>query len=140
MGNKLLTFYVGESLCGIDIAQVKEITRKVEYTEVIAEDDRLIGLMNLRGQVVTLVDLAKMAELPLQERRETYCVVLKEDKKRQDAAGFFADNLGEVLEIESGLRKMPPLREGRTQLAEYVVQREKDLILVFDVYKLLNKA
>lgn len=140
MGNKLLTFYVGDSLCGIDIAQVKEITRKVEYTGVIAEDDRLVGLLNLRGQVVTLVNLAKIAELPLRERSENYCVVLKEDKKRHDAVGFFADKLGEVLEVDSGCCKVPPQREDMESLAEYVVQREKDLILVFDVYKLLNKA
>jgi purine-binding chemotaxis protein CheW len=53
------TFMVGNSLCGIDIEQIQEINRNFDFTKVPSSDDYIKGILNLRGRIVTLIDLGK---------------------------------------------------------------------------------
>jgi purine-binding chemotaxis protein CheW len=56
---ELATFYVGTSLCGMDILKVQEINKLVEMTVVPQAPDYVMGILNLRGQIVTIIDLGK---------------------------------------------------------------------------------
>lgn len=56
---ELATFYVGDALCGMDILQVQEINKLMEMTKVPQSPDYVIGILNLRGQIVTIIDLGK---------------------------------------------------------------------------------
>jgi purine-binding chemotaxis protein CheW len=53
------TFMVGSSLCGIDIKQIQEINRNFDFTKVPISEDYIKGIINLRGRIVTLIDLGK---------------------------------------------------------------------------------
>ena len=103
----VLTFYLGDILFGISIALVKEVQRRAEYQTVPGAPPHLQGLMNLRGQVVTLFDLERMLlgkMNPVQERSR--CVVLKPRAEDPHYTGFFIDRAGDVLEV-SPEREMP---------------------------------
>lgn len=56
---ELATFYVGNALCGMDILKVQEINKLMEMTRVPQAPDYVTGILNLRGQTVTIIDLAR---------------------------------------------------------------------------------
>jgi purine-binding chemotaxis protein CheW len=56
---ELATFYVGDALCGMDILNVQEINKLMEMTKVPQAPDYVTGILNLRGQIITIIDLGK---------------------------------------------------------------------------------
>ncbi len=60
---ELATFYVGNALCGMDILKIQEINKLMEMTRVPQAPEYVTGILNLRGQTVTIIDLAKKLEL-----------------------------------------------------------------------------
>lgn len=54
---ELATFYVGDALCGMDILKVQEINKLMQMTKVPQAPDYVVGILNLRGQIVTIIDL-----------------------------------------------------------------------------------
>ncbi len=56
---ELATFYVGDALCGMDILKVQEINKLMEMTKVPQAPEYMIGILNLRGQIVTIIDLGQ---------------------------------------------------------------------------------
>jgi len=56
---ELATFYVGNALCGMDILKVQEINKLMEMTKVPQSPDYMLGILNLRGQIVTIIDLGQ---------------------------------------------------------------------------------
>lgn len=56
---ELATFYVGDALCGMDILKVQEINKLMQMTKVPQAPDYVLGILNLRGQIVTIIDLGK---------------------------------------------------------------------------------
>lgn len=56
---ELSTFYVGRALCGMDILKVQEINKLMEMTKVPQAPDYMVGILNLRGQIVTIIDLGQ---------------------------------------------------------------------------------
>lgn len=61
---KLSTFRIGDDLFGVDVTEVQEVTRAAETTPVPLAPDAVSGLLNLRGQVVTVVDLRRRLGYP----------------------------------------------------------------------------
>lgn len=56
---ELATFYVGNALCGMDILKVQEINKLMQMTKVPQAPEYVLGILNLRGQIVTILDLGK---------------------------------------------------------------------------------
>ncbi len=56
---ELATFYVGDALCGMNILNVQEINKLMEMTQVPQAPDYVMGILNLRGQIITIIDLGK---------------------------------------------------------------------------------
>ena len=56
---EMATFYVGNALCGIDILQIQEINKLNMMTQVPQAPGYVRGILNLRGQIVTIIDLGK---------------------------------------------------------------------------------
>lgn len=54
---ELATFYVGDALCGMDILKVQEINKLMQMTKVPQAPEYVLGILNLRGQIVTILDL-----------------------------------------------------------------------------------
>ena len=56
---ELATFHVGDGLCGMNILKVQEINKLMQMTKVPQAPDYVLGILNLRGQIVTIIDLGK---------------------------------------------------------------------------------
>lgn len=109
MKKEILTFYIGGYLLGIDILKTKEMVRSASYDKVASSPPYILGLLNLRGQIITLFDLEKIMlidEKKRDEKRRCDCIVLKKSNEIDELIGFAIDEPGEVIEVEE--RKISP--------------------------------
>ena len=56
---ELATFYIGDALCGMDILKIQEINKLMQMTKVPQAPEYVLGILNLRGQIVTIIDLGR---------------------------------------------------------------------------------
>jgi purine-binding chemotaxis protein CheW len=108
MGGKkqLSTFVVDRLLFGVEVEKVQEVIRYQEMTCVPLAPPVVKGLINLRGQIVTAVDLR--CRLGLRERAATDLpmnVVIRHD---DGAVSLLVDEIGDVLEVEEENFELPP--------------------------------
>ena len=54
---QFVTFYIGEELYGVDIYKVREVIKLIDITSVPRSNEYVVGVINLRGQVIPLIDL-----------------------------------------------------------------------------------
>jgi purine-binding chemotaxis protein CheW len=140
MTGKVLTFYLGDNLCGIDIAFAKEINRKINYTTVSEGTSPVVGLLNLRGQVVTLFDLNQVLNsTKKRDSARSQCIILK-DFYQGDQVGFFIDKLGEVVDVTPNICEFPPanIRNIEGQFIAEIVRQQAGIILILDIKKVFD--
>ena len=79
---QIATFHIGKEVFGIDILLMKEIGKKSKMTKVPQSPEFILGLMNLRGQIVTIVDpgvfLDQTLKVPIQDQR---LIILKNENE-----------------------------------------------------------
>jgi purine-binding chemotaxis protein CheW len=135
MRGKVLTFYLCGSLYGLDIKLVKEIVRHAEYTPIPDAPEYIVGLMNMRGQIVTLFNLAKLMNHPqLNDSGSPTCIILKNTPDEPDYVGLLIDRAGSVLDIEEDNCEPSPANMNHS-LHEYVsevVKLKNQLLMVIN--------
>ncbi len=127
------TFYVGNMLLGIDIRQVQEINRQLEVTVVPHAPDYVRGVINLRGDVASVIDLSTILGLPeIEITRESRNVIVH---SKGEIIGFLVDRISDVLTLNSNEISQPPTNiEGVDgSLFKGVFKLEKELLVIFDV-------
>lgn len=100
------TFYLDERCYGLDVLTVQEVVRSQPLTRVPLAHATVSGLMNLRGQIVTAIDLRRRLELPERTgEREPVNVVLQTE---DGAVALIVDEIGEVLDVAEEQFERPP--------------------------------
>jgi purine-binding chemotaxis protein CheW len=100
------TFYLGEQCYGLDVLVVQEVVRSQPLTRVPLAHPMVRGLMNLRGQIVTAVDLRRRLDLPARDdQREPVNIIVQTD---DGAVALLVDEVGEVLEVPEQQFERPP--------------------------------
>lgn len=97
------TFWVRGLYFGVAVGDVQEVLRAQEMTPVPLASDAIRGLINLRGQIVTALDLRQRLELEDGERREPMNVIVR---GRGEAVSLLVDEIGDV--IDTGDRELHP--------------------------------
>ena len=100
------TFVVDKLLFGVEVEKVQEVIRYQEMTRVPLAPPIVKGLINLRGQIVTAIDLRRRLDLP--ERATTHLpmnVVVRTD---DGAVSLLVDEIGDVLELREDVFERPP--------------------------------
>lgn len=101
------TFYLGDQYFGLDVLSVQEIIRAQPMTKTPLAHPVVRGLINLRGQIVTAIDLRKRLDLPpAPEDCEGVNVVLQTD---DGAVSLLVDEIGDVLEVSESQFENPPV-------------------------------
>jgi purine-binding chemotaxis protein CheW len=102
----LTTFTVDRYLFGVDVATVQEVIRPQEMTRVPLAAQAVGGLINLRGQVVTAVDLRVRLGLPpgTGEKAAMNVVV----RTPEGAVSLLVDTIGDVVETSEDVFESPP--------------------------------
>ena len=127
------TFLIDDLLFGIEVSKVQEVIRFQTMTQVPLAPATIHGLINLRGQIVTAMDLRSQLDLPpLPDGRLPMNVVVSIE---QDAVSFLVDEIGDVIEVgEQRLQQPPPTLRGRIrELVAGVLKLDRRLLLILDV-------
>jgi purine-binding chemotaxis protein CheW len=105
-GQQFLTFSVGRLLFGVEVEQVQEVLRYQEMTRVPLAPPEVRGLINLRGQIVTAIDLWRRLELaePSADHLPMNVVV----RTANGRVSLLVDEIGDVLEVEETTFERPP--------------------------------
>jgi purine-binding chemotaxis protein CheW len=97
---QLCTFHVGELYLGIDVMDVQEVIRYQEMTSVPLAPQVVSGLINLRGEIVTALDLRRQLGLPDRpaEAEPPMNVVVRDG--RDEAVSLLVDDIDEVVQTD----------------------------------------
>lgn len=103
---QLCTFYLDDLYFGVDVQKVQEVIRYQEMTRVPLAPTVVRGLINLRGQIVTAIDMRRRLDLPLlPEDRLPMNVVIRTDS---GPLSLLVDEIGDVLEVKGEEFEQPP--------------------------------
>lgn len=111
---KHLIFTLGSEEFGIDVLHVKEIMQMQEITPVPQTPEYVRGVINLRGQVIPVVDLSLRFGMPPREAMPNTCIVVLRSSfgRGERLVGALADGVSEVLTIaQSDIEESPDFGE-----------------------------
>jgi purine-binding chemotaxis protein CheW len=136
---ELATFYIGDALCGINILQILEINKHLDLTPAPQAPDYVKGLLNLRGQIVTVIELAQ---------KIGFCSAELTDKTRNiivnskgEHIGFLVEKIGDVIGVDWAKVEMPPANISGFQgkFFKGVVEAKEKLIGIIDIEAVLEE-
>lgn len=134
----VVTFHVGSVLCGAEVECVQEVLRNQELTPIPLAAAATPGLLHLRGQILTAIDLRSVLTLPPRDPgSRPVCVILR---KGESAASLLADRIGEVVEVEPDAIEAPPTHwQGpMREFSRGVTDRTDQLLLLLDATQILD--
>ena len=136
---QLSTFYLENELFGIDALHVQEILTYQEISPVPLAPDYVKGLINLRGQIVTVLDLRRRLgfESLDDETTGTNLIVTS----YEGPISLFVDQIGNVLDVRTEHLKPAPgtVRGVAVDFIQAVCQLEDDLLIVLDTDRVLQR-
>ena len=133
--SQFCTFYLDKLLFGVELKSVQEVIRSLDVTRVPLAPGVVSGLINLRGQMVTAVDLRRQLELgPRAAGVPAMNVVVRSD---DGAVSLLVDEIGDVVEVDDATFERPPetLRGTVRQVITGVHKLNDRLMLVLDTEK-----
>ena len=134
------SFRLTDELFGVDALQVQEILPYQEITAVPLAPEYIKGLINLRGQIVTVLDLRSRLgfERLEDETTGTNLIVIS----HEGPISVFVDQIGNVLDIQTERLKPPPgtVRGVAVQYIQAVCQLEEELLILLDTDSVLQLA
>lgn len=134
----VVTFHVGPLLCGAAVANVQEVLRHQELTPIPLASAVTPGLLHLRGQILTGIELRSVFGLEARSNQaKLVCVIVREG---ESTASLLADRIGEVVEME--LEEMGPApAHWHGPIREYlqgVTDRGGQLLLLLNIARILE--
>lgn len=136
--SQYVTFTLEEEVYGINVMQVQEVLREVEVAPVPGAPYYVIGIINLRGNVVSVIDARTRFGLPVRESDDMTRIIVIE--VQQQIIGILVDSVAEVVDIQSDEIDTAP-NVGNTETSKYidgVVSRGDNLLILVDLNKLLS--
>jgi purine-binding chemotaxis protein CheW len=132
------TFFLDGLRFGVDVQKVQEVVPYQEMTRVPLAPPTVRGLLNLRGQIVTGIDLRR--RLGLGDRPADSLPVNVVLRGEDSPVSFLVDDVGEVIEVAASACERPPeTLQGRArELIQGVYPLQDELLLVLDTVKTLD--
>ncbi len=134
------TFNVGGFYFGIDVLQVQEVLRNQEMTPVPLAPEVVEGLINLRGQIVTALDMRRRLGLALRSGHQTPMNVVV--RNEEGVVSLLVDEIGDVVEADaSSFERAPENLDPVIRSLVLGIHKLKDrLLLVLDIDQTLQLA
>lgn len=137
---QLCTFFLDGLFYGIDVIRVQEVIRYQEMTRVPLAPGDVRGLINLRGQIVTAVDMRRRVGLPDRggDALPMNVVIRTED----GAASLLVDEIGDVIEVSDASFEAAPntVPAGLRAVMRGVFKLDKQLLIELDTDKLVANS
>ncbi len=137
---QLVTFHLENETYGINVMQVQEVLRVTEIAPVPGAPPYVLGIINLRGNVVTVIDTRGRFGLPPHELTDASRIVIIESEEQ--VVGILVDSVAEVVDLSSSEIDAAPNigNEESSRYIQGVTTRDKNLLIVVDLNKLLSEG
>ena len=137
---QVVSFKLGSEEYGVDIAQVQEINRMVAVTHVPRAPQFMEGVINLRGQLIPIIDLRTRFAMPRAEHTKNTRIVVTEIGAKR--VGMVVDSVSEVLRLPvDQIEDAPEMLTGvDTEYIRGVGKIEDRLIILLDLGRIISGA
>src|SRR5277367_3939370 len=134
----LATFFVHDTLCALDATGIQEVIRLGPLTELSYAPDEVLGIVNLRGKIVTIVDLGARIGFPKAVPGSDSRIFIIED--RNEFIGLLVDRMDEVVEVERDHWQPPPanVNIGQARFFKGVCRAGGRVITLLDAGQILG--
>jgi purine-binding chemotaxis protein CheW len=133
--HQFCTFYLDRLMFGVELKNVQEVIRYLEITPIPLAPRVISGLMNLRGQIVTGVDMRRRLDLAERDaEKQPMNIVIR---SADGAVSLLVDDIGEVVEVtEDSFERPPETLQGKVREVILGVHKlERQLLHVLDTEK-----
>lgn len=129
---QICTFTVDDLMLGVEVTQVQEVIRSQTMTRVPLASRVIHGLINLRGQIVSAVDLRTRMGLPLRSPDQTPMHVVI--RGVEGSVSLLVDQIGDVIEVAEDALESPPatLHASLREVTDAVCKLPGQLLLLID--------
>jgi len=151
------TFQLNEQLFGVDIRFIREINKQLDLSPVPHAPDYICGLINLRGQIVTVIDLKRRLGFENTSiTNETHNLILKTDQEITnsfgadevtefaipDKVGLLVDQIGDIVSVVTDTIALPPANVGKVdgQYLRGAVALPEGLLTILSMNAILKGA
>jgi len=130
---RFATFFVADLFFGVDVLRVQEVLHFQQMTRVPQAPEVIEGLINLRGQIVTAIDMRR--RLALQPRNSGQVPMNVVVRNWDGAVSLLVDEIGDVLDVDPATYEPPPenLDPVASEFVRGVYKLRDRLLLVLDV-------
>lgn len=137
-----LTFKMADEIFAVDVAKIREILDFTPATKVPGTPDFMRGVINVRGNVVPVVDMRMKFGLSETEKTVDTCIIVMEIAVEEDKTvlGALVDSVQEVFELEAALIVPPPKigSRWRTEFIKGIGKRNSELIIILDIDRVFS--
>ena len=136
---QLVTFRLKDETYGINVMQVQEVLRVTDIAPVPGAPHYVLGIINLRGNVVTVIDTRMRFGLPQTEMDDLSRIIVIESEAQ--VVGILVDSVAEVADLRlSEIDSAPNVgNEESSRYIQGVASRDNNLLIVVDLNKLLSE-
>ena len=135
---QVVVFSLGGEEYSVDISVVREIIRMVDLTHIPKLPEFIEGVINLRGQITTVIDLRKRFEMEPVVNDENRIIIVD---LKGEPIGIIVDSVSEVMTVPTGqIDDMPSIKHARTQ--EYlkgICKVDDRILILLDLDKILTE-
>ena len=134
------TLRVGDLFLGIDVGRIQEVLRDTSFTPVPLSDSSIRGLINLRGQIVTAIDLRR--RLGLGDAEDRACTSTMVLGTAEEPLALVVDSVGDVVEVDGESFEPPPdtLKGEARRMIDGAHKLERSLLLILNLETVMTLA
>lgn len=139
---QILTFTLADTWYGLDISHINEVIEMKQVTKVPRTEDYMLGVFNLRGQVIPLIDLRLYFNLEATPATIDSCIIIVNLQVEQDQLmiGLLADSVDEVVEFSRDALALAP-KIGNTidrAFIQGMLDYEEHFIMLLSLQKIFS--
>ncbi len=137
---EFVTFHVGQALCGLDILNVQEINKLLKWTTVPQSGKYVLGILSLRGEIVTVIDLGKIlnqTQTPIDQTSRLIVV-----NSIDENVALLVDRVGDVVSCSPRQVSPPPANVNGIQ-AKFITgvhDTGHSIISILNIEEILNEG
>jgi len=140
-GSRLLTCCISDQWLAVPVEALSEVVTPQARTLVPLAPNAVNGLINLRGRIMSELDMRKILELPSQAEGSPYRTIILEDPDGE-SFGLTVDRVGEVITMDSEHFERAPdsLEERWKGVCHGVLKQKKRMLVILDVERVIARS
>ncbi len=153
MALSFTTFYINDKLYALDIRYIREINQNLEVSKVDLAPTFITGLLNLRGQIITVMDLPYCIGFDnIEIGKDSHCLVLKDKPDwpsgqnqlgflQKEKIGLLVDKVGDIVNLaETDIEPVPANVTGiHSDMVDGIIKQNDNLIIVLNLLNILEQ-